>query len=211
MTWAHIHFDTVDPPGLDSVNFKLWLWDPYRKPTSLCSHPLNQVDLPLPPPCATPKDPLNLLFWVLQRRGQKLVSDIWIDFSTIEKEPQWLSKRKVMIKMSAGKGVFYLRCPWLQIIGQHVSLKSVPSVEEDKEMALYAFVKIRWKNHGKSFAMCGLLLEIILIVANIWDKFTVKFCFKKIFFNPRRAKFYSRRINNYNSFTKVSWDISRSP
>lgn len=57
------------PPGLDSMNFKLWLWDPNRKPTSLCSHPLNQVDLPPPPPRATPKDPLNLLYCILPRRG----------------------------------------------------------------------------------------------------------------------------------------------
>lgn len=47
-----------------------------------------------------------------------------------------------MSKMSAGKGVFYLRRPWLQIKGQRVSLKSVPSVEEEKEMAFHAFVKV---------------------------------------------------------------------
>lgn len=56
-----------------------------------------------------------------------------------------------MSKKSAGKGVFYLGRPWLQIIGQHVSLKSVPYVEEEKEMAFYAFVKAAGEDTMKEY------------------------------------------------------------
>lgn len=56
-----------------------------------------------------------------------------------------------MSKVSAGKGVFYLGCPRLQIIGQHVSLKSVPSVEEEKEMAFHAFVKVASEDTMKKY------------------------------------------------------------
>lgn len=64
--------------------------------------------------------------------------------------------------------------------------------------------------------MAGLLLAIIFIFTDRWNQGHCKhnnlsFLILDFFFNPGKAKVHSQRINNYNCFKKITWDISRSP